>query len=69
MVTLVPATFQAITRNKKQEDPFIFSPDLIERLQLLEFARKVIALAFRPCPCVCLAAADGLTFIPMKSFW
>lgn len=50
MVTLAPATVQAITRREKQEDPFIFSPDLIEHLQLLVFARKVIALAFRLLP-------------------
>lgn len=47
MVTLAPATVQAITRCEKQEDPFIFSTDLMERLQLLIFARKVLALAFR----------------------
>ncbi len=50
MVTSAPATVQAITRRKKQEDPFFFSPDLIEHLQLLTFARKVLAFAFRLLP-------------------
>ena len=50
IVNLANPSVQAITRVEKPEDPFIFSTDLIARLQLLEFVRKVLALAFRPTP-------------------
>lgn len=44
MVSLTPSPVQSIVRHKN-EDPFVFSVDLVRRLQLLAFARRVLALA------------------------
>ncbi len=46
MVALTPSLVQAIDR-PRYEDPFIFSTDLVRQLQLLAFARKVLAVAYR----------------------
>jgi len=59
MVTPGNAPVQAIACLEKQEDPFIFSTDLIERLQLLNFAREVLGLALRLMPIPQLPSGPG----------
>lgn len=44
MVALEPSLVQSLTCSRN-EDPFIFSTDLVRQLQLLAFARKVLAVA------------------------
>ncbi|HEY77356.1 MAG TPA: hypothetical protein G4O00_14460, partial [Thermoflexia bacterium] len=46
MVPLVPSSVQPI-ECRRNANPFIFSPQLVHQLQLLTFARKALALAYR----------------------